>query len=59
MLEPVLDAKPHKLFETWIKLSMERMKSLHIRRFVGISVVNDFKTQQDVEDSPRSYAKSM
>ena len=53
-LEPLLDAKPATVFNNWIKLSVERRKSVDTVQFVG-----DLTTQEEIVDSPRAYARSM
>jgi hypothetical protein len=58
-LESLMDAKPQTVFNNWIKRSVERMKSVDTVRFVGLSVADDFTTQEDVVDSPRAYVRSM
>ena len=57
-LEPTMAAKPHTVFNNWIKLSVERMTWLDSIRFTGISVVDDWTTQDDLGESPRSYVRS-
>ena len=55
---PMMDAKPQTVFNNWIKLS-ERMKSLDIVRCTDIAVVDEFQTQDNIGNLPRSYARSM